>query len=464
MRVERLSSGPEIIPGLRLARVAPTETLRAIEALRKRADVIYAEPNYIRRKTNAPNDPRYPQMWGLNNIGQSTTSGGNPGKVGNDVRAEQAWNVTSGSRSVVVGVVDEGIDVNHEDLRDNVWTNPGEVAGNGVDDDGNGLVDDINGWDFAHNDGSVFDYTAPSYPPAQDYSGDVDDHGTHVAGTIGATGNNGIGVVGVNWQVSLMSLKFLTGEGEGTSVDLLKALGYAKSMRELWTSSGGTKGANLRVLNNSYGGDGSSQAELEAIRALGAAGILFVVAAGNEGLNNDMFPVYPSSYISTNLISVAASSGGGIRASFSNSGPATVHLAAPGQHILSTTPRNTYNFFSGTSNAATFNSPTVYVDALLQTVGLPGHPSRTGWIATLDSNNNVQTRAQVLRQLVESAEVYNKYYNEAFVIMQYFGYLRRTADASYLNWIQTMNQTSGDYRTMINGFMNSSEYRRRFGP
>ncbi|MEK6283140.1 MAG: SBBP repeat-containing protein [Acidobacteriota bacterium] len=114
--------------------------------------------------------------------------------------------------------------------------------------------------------------------------------------------------------------------------------------------------------------------------------------------------------------------------------------------------------------ASTFNNPTAYVDALLQTVGLPSHPSRAGWIATLNSNNNAQTRAVVLRQLVESSEVYNKYYNEAFVIMQYFGYLRRTADASYLGWIQTMNQTGGDYRIMINGFLNSAEYRRRFGP
>jgi hypothetical protein len=113
--------------------------------------------------------------------------------------------------------------------------------------------------------------------------------------------------------------------------------------------------------------------------------------------------------------------------------------------------------------AATFNNPTAYVDALLQTVGLLSHPNRTGWIAALNSNNNAQTRALVLRQLVESPEVYNKYYNEAFVIMQYFGYLRRTADASYLSWIQTMNQTNGDYRIMINGFLNSTEYRRRFG-
>jgi len=206
----------------------------------------------------------------------------------------------------------------------------------------------VNGWDFAHNDNTVFDYTGPSYPPAPDYTGDVDDHGTHVAGIIGATGNNGIGVVGINWQVSLMSLKFLEADG-GTSADLLKALSYAKMMRDLWSTSGGTKGANIRVLNNSYGGSGFSQAELDAIRAVGDDGILFVVAAGNEGLDNDMFPSYPASYVSPNLISVAASVGGGTRASFSNYGEGSVDMTAPGEHILSTTPKNTYNFFSGTS-------------------------------------------------------------------------------------------------------------------
>ena len=173
-----------------------------------------------------------------------------------------------------------------------------------------------------------------------------------MAGTIGATGNNGIGVAGVNWQLSLMPLKFLTGDGEGSSADLLKALAYAKAMRQLWESSGGTKGANIRVLNNSYGGGGFSQAELDAIRALSDAGILFVVSAGNDSLSNDLYPIYPANYIAPNVISVAASAGGGYKAFFSNSGEATVNVTAPGEYILSTTPKNTYNFASGTSMAA----------------------------------------------------------------------------------------------------------------
>jgi uncharacterized repeat protein (TIGR01451 family) len=355
MQVERLDRGPELIEGLRLVHVPRDGSIEPLEALRKRSDVIYAEPNYLRHPLKLPNDPRFSEMWGLKNTGQAVDSGGHPGKPGNDIRAEQAWDVTTGSKSIVVGVVDQGFDVNHEDLKDNVWTNPGEIPGNGIDDDGNGLVDDVNGWDFAHNDSTVFDYTPPTYPPADSYTGDVDDHGTHVAGIIGASGNNGIGVVGVNWQVSLMSLKFITGES-GSTGDLLKALSYARMMRQLWTSSGGTKGANIRVLNNSYGGDGFSQAELDAIRVLGDAGILFVVAAGNEGLDNDVFPEYPAGYLATNLISVAASGGGGPRASFSNYGSGTVNVTAPGEHILSTTPRNTYDFFSGTSMATPYVS------------------------------------------------------------------------------------------------------------
>ena len=353
LSIEAISPALEIVEGLRLARVNPPDTSNAIEALRARSDVIYAEPNFVRKALVVPNDPRYPQMWGLNNTGQPSTFGGNPGTPGNDIRAEQAWNITTGSRSVVVGVVDTGIDVNHQDLQDNVWVNPGEIAGNGIDDDANGFVDDINGWDFAHNDATVFDYTEPTYPPSDTYAGDIDDHGTHVAGTIGANGNNATGVVGVNWQVSLMSLKFLTGEnGEGTSADLLKALAYAKAMLHEWQSSGGTKGANIRILNNSYGGGGFSQAELDAILALSDAGILFVVAAGNESVSNDLYPTYPTNYVAPNLISVAASGGGGLKAFFSNSGEATVNVTAPGEYILSTTPKNTYNFFNGTSMAA----------------------------------------------------------------------------------------------------------------
>ena len=350
--IEAVSPAGEIVDGLRIARVNAPDTNNAIEALRARPDVIYAEPSLIRKKLAAPNDPRYAEMWGLNNTGQPATFGGNPGTPGNDIRAEQAWNITTGSRSVVVGIIDTGIDINHIDLHDNIWTNPAEIPGNGIDDDGNGFVDDVHGWDFAHNDASVFDYTEPTFPPAPSYVGDVDDHGTHVAGTIGATGNNGIGVTGMNWQVSILPLKFLTDDGGGSSTDLLKALTYAKTMKQLWNSSGGTKGANIRILNNSYGGVGFSQAELDAIREMNDLGILFVAAAGNESVSNDLYPVYPANYVSPNVISVAASSGAGIQTSFTNFGGGTVNVTAPGEYILSTTPKNTYDFYEGTSMAA----------------------------------------------------------------------------------------------------------------
>lgn len=413
--VKSISPAFEIVDGLRVAQVNPADTSKAIDALRARSDVIYAEPNFVRKALVVPNDPRYSQMWGLNNTGQPSTFGGNPGTPGNDIRAELAWNTTIGNRSVVVGVVDTGIDVNHEDLRDNIWVNPGEIAGNGVDDDGNGFVDDVNGWDFAHNDATVFDYTEPTYPPSDNYLGDIDDHGTHVAGTIGANGNNSIGVAGVNWQVSMMSLKFLTEDAGGSSADLLKALAYAKAMKQLWQTSGGTKGANIRILNNSYGGSGSSQAELDAIRALSDAGILFVVAAGNEGVTNDLFPVYPANYLSPNVISVAASSGGNARAFFSNFGAATVNVTAPGEFILSTTPRNTYNPANGTSMAAPHVTgiaalvcaqvPNITMEKLRAVTMYGGHPAPWQFLDVLPLSTGRMVDASKALESVSSADV-----------------------------------------------------------
>jgi uncharacterized repeat protein (TIGR01451 family) len=341
IQIERVD-GAEIVEGLRLARVAPADTLNAIEALNARADVLYAEPNYIRRPDATPNDPQFSNLWGLKNTGQSQ------GTAGADIDAEAAWNTTTGSRNVVVGIIDEGVDINHPDLSENIWRNASEVPGNNSDDDGNGFVDDVNGYDFFHNDASVYD--------GQPTDDETDAHGTHVAGTIGATGNNGQGVVGVNWQVSLMSLKVLgrIEEGPASSNVLVtvRAYNYAKMMRDLWASTNGARGANIRVLNNSYGGRGRSQAELDAIRALGQSGILFVTSAGNEAKDNDRFPHYPSNYNASNLISVAATDRFERISSFSNYGPRKVQVAAPGEEILSTTPHGTYAYASGTSMAA----------------------------------------------------------------------------------------------------------------
>lgn len=328
LNVERFD-GAEIVEGLRLARVAPEDTLEAVAALNSRDDVLYAEPNFVRRLFRTSNDPRAGELWGMNKIG---------------VRA--AWDITTGSRSIVVGVIDEGIDINHQDLRDNIWRNPVEVV-NGIDDDGNGFADDTNGWDFFHNDNSVYDGSAGDSA--------TDAHGTHVAGTIGAVGDNGTGVVGVNWQVSLLPLKILGKSGESpvaSSVSVtVRAYAYAKQMRDLFVSSNGARGANIRVLNNSYGGYGFSQAELDAIRALGDSSILFVAAAGNEATNNATDPVYPSEYAASNLISVGATDTGDYLPQFSNWG-GNVAMFAPGSSILSTVPNNGYMSASGTSMAS----------------------------------------------------------------------------------------------------------------
>ena len=266
MQIERFD-GADLIPGLRLAHVAPEDTMAAIAALKAEPDVLYAEPNYLLHLDLTPNDPRFTsgELYGLTKIG-----------------APAAWNTTTGintgPNAIVVGVVDEGIDKTHPDLAANIWTNPAEIAGNGVDDDGNGFIDDVNGYNFASNTGTI---------PA-------DEHATHVAGTIGAVGNNGVGVVGVNWQVRLMSLKFIGGT-DGATSDAIRAENYAKQMHDLWISSGGTKGANVRVVNNSWGGGSFSQSLLDAVLGLNQAGILFVAAAGNDGVDTDVLPHYPSS-------------------------------------------------------------------------------------------------------------------------------------------------------------------------
>ena len=347
--------GSDLVEGLRLARVSPESTFDAIKALRARPDVLYAEPNYIRHFDLAPNDPFYGSQWPLKNSSQF---------VGGGINAESAWDTTTGNQNIVIGVIDSGIDIDHRDLKDNIFVNTAETPNNNIDDDNNGFVDDVNGWDFIHNDRTVFD------------TANDDAHGTHVAGTIGARGNNAAGIAGVSWNVQLMPLKAI-GVGGGTDAVVIEAYNYAKMMRQ--------RGVNLRVLNNSYGGQAFSQSLLNAIKELGDAGILFVAAAGNDTLNNDSVPHFPATYDLPNVISVAASTQGGFFATeFSNRGPQTVHLAAPGEEVLSTTPHgytgtglvaantdpdgSTYSNASGTSMAA----PHVTGAAALAVAANPG--------------------------------------------------------------------------------------------
>jgi len=323
MRIERFA-GSELVDGLRLVHVNAEDTENAIAALNAREDVLYAEPNYIMRADVNPNDTRFGQLYGMTKIG-----------------APQAWDTIRGSLNsaqafygaprVVVGVVDEGIDVNHPDLQDNIFVNPfpGDT----------GLVGDVNGYNFRDDNGTVFSGSS------------AENHATHVAGTIGARGDNSQGVVGVNWQVGLMSLKFLGGSG-GSDADAIKAFTYARQMRQKWLDTSGTHGANIRVLNNSYGGSGYSQITADAISALGQAGILFVAAAGNDGTDNDVTPHYPSSYGLSNMIAVTSTNSSDQQVH--NYGARSVLIGAPGVGILSTTPGaapNDYQSFSGTSMA-----------------------------------------------------------------------------------------------------------------
>lgn len=277
---------------------------QAIKECEADPNVVYAEPNYIYRRFVEPNDPQFSQLYGM-------TITDSPA----------AWDIQTGDRAIIVGVIDTGVDLDHEDLEDNIWTNTAEIPNNNTDDDGNGFVDDVRGWDFANNDNNP---------------DDDNDHGSHVSGTIGAVGNNGVGVVGVNWQVSIMPLKFLGGDGSGSLDDALGCIIY-----------GVNNGA--KVLSNSWGGGGFSQSLEDAIQFANDNGVLFVAAAGNASQDNDNFPSYPASYEVPNVISVAASTSSDNLASFSNTGRNTVHLAAPGQDIRSTTRGNTYSTFSGTS-------------------------------------------------------------------------------------------------------------------
>jgi len=291
----------------------------ALARLTQHPVVAYAEPNYIRRLGLTPNDPQYPNMWGLNNVGQTG------GSADADIDAPEAWNIVTGSPSVVVAVIDSGMDLQHQDLAANLWTNPFEVPGNGIDDDGNGFVDDVHGWDFRGNDNDPTDTSALC-------SG----HGTHTAGTVGAVGNNGIGVVGVNWRVTIMPLRVFGGLlCTGRDSDIMAAIEYYT-------------GFGVRLSNNSYSGSAFNQAVMDTIRASHS---IFAAAAGNSGSDNDTNPEYPASYALGNIIAVAATDHNDTLASFSNFGATSVDLAAPGVNILSTLPGNAYGLLSGTSMA-----------------------------------------------------------------------------------------------------------------
>ena len=305
------------------------------------------EPNYLYYTDAVPNDKNLSSLWALKN------------RNGADLNTVKAWDLTTGSKSVVVAVIDSGVDATHPDLKDNMWVNLKEKNGKkGVDDDGNGYIDDLNGFDFVDNDGVI---------------NDAVEHGTHVAGTIGARGNNKIGVVGVNWVSSIMALKI--GDRRGVT------LAAAVSAIEYAVNNG------AHVINASWGGPNVSKLLEEAIEKTEKAGIVFVAAAGNERGNNDRRAKYPANYDIDNIISVAAIDRSGRLASYSNYGLTTVDVAAPGSNIYSTRPRNRYQHLSGTSMAA---------------------PQVAGVVALMLAHKPNLTYSEIKKTLIDSSKSMNR--------------------------------------------------------
>jgi subtilisin family serine protease len=303
-----------LVPGLTLvSKGDPRLSLRqAMQALREQGGVEYVEPDYTVQMLAVPNDPSYPGQWGMANI-----------------LAPTAWDLVSGAPGVIVAVLDSGIDFTHTDLAGNIWINPREIDGNGFDDDGDGFVDDVLGWDFVNRDNLPLDALG---------------HGTHVAGVIGAMGNNGVGVAGVCWDVRLMAVKVLDDTGAGPISATIAGLNYAVA-----------RGA--RVANVSWGTTNYSRALYDAIAGARDYGTLVVAAAGNGGSdalgdNNDVLPFYPDSYNLDNVIAVAAIDSANKKTVSSNYGANSVDLGAPGKAIFSTYPNNSYRNADGTSTAA----------------------------------------------------------------------------------------------------------------
>ena len=328
-------------PAIDRLRLATPSVEQPIATLGTNPAVLLAENNYKLEHLAIADDPAYlyGQLWAMHGDTLLNNSPLNPFGT----QSDKVWDAGHvGSKSVYIGLIDQGYEYNHPELTDAVGRNPGEIPDDSIDNDQNGYVDDVLGWDFYNNENSVFD-------------GPVDIHGTHVAGTIGARGGNGQGVAGVNWNVSFLSAKFL-GPFGGTTADAVKAVDYITDLKT-------RHHLNIVATNNSWGGGGYSPALHGAIIRAANAGILFIAAAGNDNEDNDAYDHFPADYSSLvgtatqapadyeNVIAVAATNSQGQRSGYSNYGLLSVDLGAPGDNILSTTPLGTYSYGSGTSMA-----------------------------------------------------------------------------------------------------------------
>jgi thermitase len=332
--VEVVDTLPSI--GAQVIRLEPSADIgtmsRALSAL---PPVEYVEPVFLYHALVEPNDGQYSQQWAWP-----------------EISAPAGWDIQTDSKDVVVAVIDTGVDYNHEDLAGNMWRNPDEVPSNGIDDDGNGIVDDIHGANFVP--------TTPTGDPMDD-----NNHGTHVSGTIGALTHNTTGVAGTSWKPQIMALKFLSASGSGSTVGAIKAIEYAIAK-------------NADIMSNSWGGGGFSQALEDAIQLANDQGILFTAAAGNNNKDNDQSPHYPSSYEAPNVLAVMATDRTNSKAGFSHYGTQSVDVGAPGVDILSTVRNDQYRQFSGTSMAT---------------------PHVSGLAALLKQQDNTRDAAQ-LKQLI----------------------------------------------------------------
>jgi subtilisin family serine protease len=342
----------------------PGDVKAAVAKMNALPEVEYAEPNYIFQHTSVSNDPFYTDNTLWNMYGDASPLQQN--QYGS--QAAEAWTAGhTGSSTMHIGIIDQGLMISHPDLAANVWTNPYDPV-DGIDNDGNGYIDDIHGWDFNRDDNEVFD-------------GVNDWHGTHVAGIIGAKGGNGVGVAGVNWNIKLISSKFLGKQG-GSLLDAIKAIDYLTDLKT-------RHNLKLPATNNSWGGGPFTQSLADAITRAEEADILFIAAAGNSAEDNDVTPMYPAAYTNSNIISVAAINSSGGLASFSSFGLSTVDLGAPGDAVFSTyldkykgKPIATYDFLSGTSMAT---------------------PHVTGAVALYVSQNPGATGAQIKNAILSSA-------------------------------------------------------------